>query len=65
MSTVILTVGSLVGLTVGLAWLCWAIGLSKAFDSSDKRLNKLVILQTHFTGFIKQTRCFMGSLMAF
>jgi hypothetical protein len=28
---------------VGLTWLCWAIDLSKAFDSSDERLNKLVI----------------------
>ncbi len=36
-------VGSMVGLTVGLTWLCWAINLSKAFDSSDERLNDLVI----------------------
>ncbi len=43
-----LTVGFTVGLTVGLmarlTWQCWAINLSKAFDSSDKRLNKLVRL---------------------
>jgi hypothetical protein len=74
--TVGLTVGSIVdsmmgsmvrltvGLMVGLTWLCWAIDHSKAFDSSDERLNKLVILQTHFTGFIKQTRHFTGSLTA-
>jgi hypothetical protein len=60
MSTVILTVGLMVGLT----WLCWAINLSKAFDSSDKRLNKLVVLQTRFTGFVKQARHFTGSLTA-
>ncbi len=36
-------VGSTVGLTVGLTWLCWAIDLSKAFNSSDKRLNELVV----------------------
>ena len=34
-------VGSKVGLTVGLSWLCWAIDLSKAFDSSDERLLRL------------------------
>jgi hypothetical protein len=65
--TVVSTVGSMVGLmvglTVGLTWLCWAINLSKAFDRSDKRLNKLVVLQTHITGFVKQARCFTGSLM--
>ncbi len=33
-----LTVGLTVGSTVGSTWLCWAINLSKAFDSSDKRL---------------------------
>ena len=46
-STVSLTVdskvGLMVGLTVGLTWLCWAINLSKAFDSSDERLNDLVV----------------------
>jgi hypothetical protein len=43
---VVLTVGSIVGLTVGLTvgrlinytWPCWAINLSKAFDSPDERL---------------------------
>jgi hypothetical protein len=45
-------VGSTVGLTVGSTWLCWAIDLSKAFDSSDERLNELVIFQTHFTVFV-------------
>jgi hypothetical protein len=43
------TVGSMVGSTVGLTagstvgstWLCWAIDLSKAFDSSDERLSRL------------------------
>ncbi len=45
-----LTVGSTVSLTVGLTWLCWAINLSKAFDSSDEKLNELIVLQTHFTG---------------
>ena len=52
--TVSLTVGSKVGLTVGSmvgsTWLCWAINLSKAFDSSDKKINELVVLQTCFTG---------------
>jgi hypothetical protein len=42
MSTVVSTVGSTMGLTVGSTvgstWLCWAIDLSKAFDSSDERL---------------------------
>jgi hypothetical protein len=46
-STVGLTVGSkvgsTVGLTVGSTWLCWAINLSKAFDSSDERRNNLVV----------------------
>jgi hypothetical protein len=45
-----LMVGLTVGLTVSLIWLCWAINLSKAFDSSDKKLNKLVVLRTRFTG---------------
>jgi hypothetical protein len=27
-------------------------------------LNELIVLQTRFTGFVKQTHCFMGSLMA-
>ncbi len=52
--------GLTVGLTVGSTWLCWAINLSEAFDSSDERLNELVILQTRFTGFVKQTRRFTG-----
>ncbi len=64
-STVGSTMGSMVGSTVGsmvgLTWLCWAIDLSKAFDSSDERLNELVVLQTRFTGFVKQTRHFTGS----
>ncbi len=55
------TVGSMVGSTVGLIWLSWAINLSKAFDSSDERLNELIVLQTHFTGFVKQTCHFTGS----
>ncbi len=42
MSTVVLTVDSMVGLTVGSmvhsTWLCWAIDLSKAFNSSAERL---------------------------
>jgi hypothetical protein len=53
--------GSRVGSMVGSTWLCWAINLSKAFDSLDKRLNKLAVLQTRFTGFIKLTCNFMGS----
>ncbi len=53
-------VGSTVGLTVGSTWLCWAINLSEAFDSSDERLNKLVVLQTCFTGFVKRTCRFTG-----
>jgi hypothetical protein len=44
------TVGLTVGLTVGSTWLSWAINLSKAFDSSDKKLNDLIVLQAHFTG---------------
>jgi hypothetical protein len=36
-------VGSTVGSTVSLTWLCWTINLSKALDSSDERLNDLVI----------------------
>ncbi len=53
-----LTVRSTVGLTfkltvhptVGSTWLSWAINLSKAFDSSDEKLNDLVVLQACFTG---------------
>jgi hypothetical protein len=60
-STVGSMVGLMVGLTVGSTWLCWAINLSKVFDSSDERLNKLVVLQTCFTGFVKWTRRFKGS----
>jgi hypothetical protein len=45
MSTVVLTVGLMVGSTVGLTvnstWLCWAIDLNKAFNSSAKRLLRL------------------------
>jgi hypothetical protein len=45
MLTVVLMVGSMVVLTVGSTvdstWLCWAINLSKAFDSSAKRLLRL------------------------
>jgi hypothetical protein len=40
--------GLTVDLTVGLSLLCWAINLSKVFDSSDKKLNELVVLQTRF-----------------
>jgi hypothetical protein len=46
------TIGLTVSPTVGLTWLCWAINLSKAFDSSDEKLNKLVVLQTRFTGLL-------------
>ena len=60
-STVGLTFSLTVGSTVGLTWLSWAINLSKAFDSSDEKLNELVVLQTRFTSFVKQTRRFMGS----
>jgi hypothetical protein len=49
-SMVGLTVGSTVGHTVNSTWLCWAINLSEAFNSSDERLNKLGLLQTCFTG---------------
>jgi hypothetical protein len=53
-SMFVLTVGSTVSLTVGsrvgFTWLSWAINLSKAFDSSDKKLNNLIVLQAHFTG---------------
>jgi hypothetical protein len=45
-STFSLTVGS----TVGSTWLCWAINLSKAIDSSDEKLNDLIVLQTCFKG---------------
>jgi hypothetical protein len=41
MSTVVLMVGSMVGSMVSLTRLCWAIDLSKAFNSSDKRLLRL------------------------
>jgi hypothetical protein len=44
------TVGLTFSLTVSLTWLSWAINLSKAFDSSDKKLNNLVVLQARFTG---------------
>jgi hypothetical protein len=43
-----LTVSSMVGLTFSLTWRSWAI--SKAFDSSDEKLNDLVVLQACFTG---------------
>jgi hypothetical protein len=33
--------GLAVGLTVDSTWLCWAINLSKAFDSSAKRILRL------------------------
>jgi hypothetical protein len=53
-STVSSMVGSMfsltVGLTVGLTWLSWAINLSKAFDSSEEKLNNLVVLQACLTG---------------
>jgi hypothetical protein len=49
-STVGWTFSSMVGSTVGLTWLSWAINLSKAFDSSDEKLNNLVVLQARFTG---------------
>jgi hypothetical protein len=49
-STVSSTVSLTVGSTVGSTWLSWAINLSKAFDSSDKKLNNLVVLQACFTG---------------
>ncbi len=42
-STVGSKVGLTVGSTVGSTWLCWAINLSEAFDSSDERLNDLVV----------------------
>jgi hypothetical protein len=63
-SMVSLTVGfkvsSMVGSTFGSTWLCWVIDLSKAFNSSDERLNELIVLQTRFTGFVKQTCHFTG-----
>jgi hypothetical protein len=34
-------VGLMVGSMVGCTWLCWAIDLSEAFDSSDERLLRL------------------------
>jgi hypothetical protein len=58
-STVGLTFSLTVGSTVGLTWLSWAINLSKAFDSSDEKLNNLVVLQSRFTGSL-----FYGLLMA-
>ncbi len=45
-----LAAGSTVNSTVGPTWLYWAIDLSKVFERSDKRLNKIVVLQTRFTG---------------
>jgi hypothetical protein len=44
------TFSSTVGSTVDSTWLCWAINLSQVFDSSDKKLNNLVVLQARFTG---------------
>jgi hypothetical protein len=58
-STVGSTFSSTVSSTVGSTWLSWAINLSKAFDSSDKKLNDLVVLQACFTGSL-----FYGLLMA-
>ncbi len=58
-STVGSTFSSTVGLMVGSIWLSWAINLSKAFDSSDEKLNNLVVLQARFTGLL-----FYGLLMA-
>jgi hypothetical protein len=49
-STVGSTFSSTVGSAVGSTWLSWAINLSKAFDSSDEKLNDLVVLQARFTG---------------
>jgi hypothetical protein len=49
-STVGLTFSLTVGSTVSSTWLSWAINLSKAFDSSDEKLNDLVVLQARFTG---------------
>jgi hypothetical protein len=43
------TFSSMVGSTVNLTWLNWAINLSKPFDSSDKKLNNLIVLQARFT----------------
>ncbi len=40
-STVVFKAGLMVGLMVSSTWLCWAINLSKAFDSSDERLLRL------------------------
>jgi hypothetical protein len=58
-STVGLMFSLTVGLTVGSTWLSWAINLSKAFDSSDKKLNDLLVLQARFIGSL-----FYGLLMA-
>jgi hypothetical protein len=44
------TFSSMVGSTIGSTWLIWAINLSKAFDSSDEKLNNLVILRARFKG---------------
>jgi hypothetical protein len=51
-STVGLTFSLTVGSTVGSTWLSWAINLSKAFDTSDEKLNDLVVLQARFTGLL-------------
>ncbi len=48
-----LTVGSTVGCSIDSTWLYWAIDLSKAFDSSDKRLLRY------------QSRGFMGSFYGY
>jgi hypothetical protein len=53
------TFSSTVGSTVSLTWLSWAINLSKAFDSSDEKLNNLVVLQACFIASL-----FYGLLMA-
>ncbi len=41
MLTVVSMVGSTLGSTVGSTWLCWAIDLSKASDSSGESLLRL------------------------
>ncbi len=74
MLTVVSMVALMVGSTVGSTWLCWAINLSEAWKLRQEAFtaiswagltglswNKLIILQTCFTGFIKQTHCFTGS----
>jgi hypothetical protein len=50
MSTIGSMFGLTVGSTVGSTWLSWAINLSKAFGSSDEKLNDLAVLQACFTG---------------